>query len=134
MEDNSNCRIPTVAELMETETYKKDRRYFEGFRIGYACGRNDAIDELTDCSAYATGFENGYEAGVEDGYDEGYEDAVGEILGVDETDEDITAEKPTDEESLLEFLDSLSLADQRAALIHLSLKWAEKEGEKSDDR
>ena len=30
--------------------------------------------------------------------------------------------------TLLEFLNSLSEAEQRAALIHLSVKWAEKQG------
>lgn len=30
--------------------------------------------------------------------------------------------------TLLEFLDGLSEAEQRAALIHLSVKWAEKQG------
>ena len=33
-----------------------------------------------------------------------------------------------DEVTLLEFLNGLSEADQRAALIHLSVKWAEKQG------
>ena len=37
-------------------------------------------------------------------------------------------DKPDDEETLLDFLDSLSLSEQRAALIHLSVKWAEQEG------
>ncbi len=37
--------------------------------------------------------------------------------------------KPTDEITLLEFLDSLSLTEQRAALVHLSLKWATKQDE-----
>lgn len=36
-----------------------------------------------------------------------------------------TAEKPTDETTLLEFLDGLSSEEQRAALVHLSCKWAE---------
>ena len=36
-------------------------------------------------------------------------------------------DKPDDEESLLDFLDSLSLSEQRAALIHLSVKGAEQE-------
>ena len=42
---------------------------------------------------------------------------------------DFTAD---DEETLLSFLDSLSLSEQRAALIHLSMKWAELEGKKND--
>lgn len=33
-----------------------------------------------------------------------------------------------DEVTLLEFLNGLSEAEQRAALIHLSVKWAEKQG------
>lgn len=33
-----------------------------------------------------------------------------------------------DEVTLLEFLNGLSEAEQRAALIHLSVKWAEKNG------
>ncbi len=37
-------------------------------------------------------------------------------------------DKPTDEITLLEFLDSLTPAEQRAALIHLSVKWAELQG------
>ena len=43
-------------------------------------------------------------------------------------------DKPDDEETLLDFLDSLSLSEQRAALIHLSVKWAEAEGAKSYGR
>ena len=35
-----------------------------------------------------------------------------------------------DEVTLADFLDTLSEEQQRAALIHLSVKWAEKEGEK----
>ena len=34
-------------------------------------------------------------------------------------------EKPTDEITLLDFLDGLSAAEQRAALVHLSVKWAQ---------
>ena len=34
----------------------------------------------------------------------------------------------TDEVTLLEFLNGLSAEQQRAALIHLSVKWAEKQG------
>ena len=37
-------------------------------------------------------------------------------------------EKPTDEITLLDFLDGLSAAEQRAALIHLSVKWARLQG------
>lgn len=37
-------------------------------------------------------------------------------------------EKPTDEITLLDFLDGLSAAEQRAALIHLSVKWAQLQG------
>jgi len=43
-------------------------------------------------------------------------------------------DKPDDEETLLDFLDSLSLLEQRAALIHLSVKWAEQEGAKTNGR
>ncbi len=43
-------------------------------------------------------------------------------------------DKPDDEDTLLDFLDSLSLSEQRAALIHLSVKWAEAEGAKSYGR
>jgi AbrB family looped-hinge helix DNA binding protein len=39
--------------------------------------------------------------------------------------------KPDDEQTLLEFLDSLSLTEQRAALVHLSVKWAALEGKKA---
>lgn len=34
----------------------------------------------------------------------------------------------TDEVTLLDFLNGLSEAEQRATLIHLSVKWAEKQG------
>ena len=37
-------------------------------------------------------------------------------------------EKPTDETTLLDFMDDLSDAEQRAALIHLSVKWAQLQG------
>lgn len=37
-------------------------------------------------------------------------------------------EKPTDEITLLDFLDGLSATEQRAALIHLSVKWAQLQG------
>ncbi len=37
-------------------------------------------------------------------------------------------EKPTDEITLLDFLDGLSAAEQRAALIHLSVRWAQLQG------
>ena len=37
-------------------------------------------------------------------------------------------EKPTDEITLLDFLDGLSAAEQRAVLIHLSVKWAQLQG------
>ncbi|MCR4682220.1 MAG: AbrB/MazE/SpoVT family DNA-binding domain-containing protein [Clostridiales bacterium] len=43
-------------------------------------------------------------------------------------------DRPEDEVTLLEFLDSLSLTEQRAALIHLSVKWAELEGRKANGR
>lgn len=36
-------------------------------------------------------------------------------------------EKPYNEESLLDFLDGLSQTEQRAALVHLSIKWAGKD-------
>ncbi len=35
--------------------------------------------------------------------------------------------KPTDEITLLDFLDGLTDSEQRAALIHLSVKWAVKQ-------
>ena len=35
--------------------------------------------------------------------------------------------KPTDEITLLDFLDGLSTSEQRAALVHLSVKWATKQ-------
>ena len=37
-------------------------------------------------------------------------------------------DKPTDEITLLDFLDGLSLSEQRAALIHLSVKWVQLQG------
>ena len=39
-----------------------------------------------------------------------------------------TAGKESDGVTLLEFLDGLSADEQRAALIHLSVKWAEQKG------
>lgn len=42
--------------------------------------------------------------------------------------------KPTDEISLLEFLDGLSYPEQRAALIHLTVKWAEQERVKNNGK
>ena len=42
-------------------------------------------------------------------------------------------QKPRNEESLLEFLDGLSLTEQRAALIHLSAKWAAQERGRNHD-
>ena len=38
--------------------------------------------------------------------------------------------EPMDEVSLLEFLNSLAREEQHAALIHLSVKWAENKAEK----
>lgn len=38
----------------------------------------------------------------------------------------------TDGMTLLKFLDGLSSTEQRAALIHLSVKWAEQQGGKND--
>lgn len=38
----------------------------------------------------------------------------------------------TDGITLMQFLDGLSADEQRAALIHLSVKWAEKQGGKND--
>lgn len=37
-------------------------------------------------------------------------------------------DKPTDEITLLDFLDGLEPTEQRAALIHLTLKWAQHQG------
>ena len=128
MEINRNDRIPTFSELIDA--YNKDPRFYDGFRIGYACGNNDAIDQFSDLDQCETDYEDGWE----DGYDEGYDDAVDDFFEDDESDEEITAEKPTDEESLLEFLDSLSLAEQRAALVHLSGKWAELGSEKRNEQ
>lgn len=39
-----------------------------------------------------------------------------------------------DEVTLLDFLNSLSAEQQRAALVHLSVMWAEKQGGASHDR
>lgn len=36
-----------------------------------------------------------------------------------------TMDKPTDETTLLEFIDGLSKSEQRAALVHLIVKWAD---------
>lgn len=38
--------------------------------------------------------------------------------------------KPTDSDTLLDFLDGLSAEEQRAALVHLSVAWAERQGVK----
>ena len=128
MESNRNDRITTFSELIDA--YNKDPRFYDGFRIGYACGSNDAIDQFGAAGQYETGYDEGWE----DGYDEGYDDGVDDFFEDDEFEEEITAEKPTDEESLLEFLDSLSLAEQRAALVHLSGKWAELGAEKNNEQ
>jgi bifunctional DNA-binding transcriptional regulator/antitoxin component of YhaV-PrlF toxin-antitoxin module len=42
-------------------------------------------------------------------------------------------EMPIDGVTLLEFLDSLSAQEQRAALIHLSVKWAQKKSGSEQD-
>ena len=47
-------------------------------------------------------------------------------------DEKEAVDKPDNEETLLEFLDSLSLDEQRAALIHLSVICAQAEKEKKE--
>ena len=41
--------------------------------------------------------------------------------------------KPKDSVTLLEFLDSLSAEEQRAALVHLSVAWAEKQEVKDSE-
>ncbi len=38
------------------------------------------------------------------------------------------ANKPTDETTLLEFIDELSTEEQRAALVHLMMKWTDLQG------
>ncbi len=43
-------------------------------------------------------------------------------------------EKVPDGITLLQFLDSLSKSEQRAALIHLSVKWAEQQDSENDGR
>ena len=48
------------------------------------------------------------------------------------TDESEPVSKPTDEVTLLDFLDGLSAEEQRAALVHLSVKWASLEGRKKN--
>ena len=40
---------------------------------------------------------------------------------------EIETEKPADTFTLLEFLDGLSGSEQRAALIHLSVRWAQEQ-------
>ena len=47
-------------------------------------------------------------------------------------DESEPVSKPTDEVTLLDFLDGLSAEEQRAALVHLSVKWATLEGRKKN--
>ena len=111
-----------------TEPIRKNRDFLAGYRVGYSCGRIDAHDEIYELDGYDVGYENGFE----DGYDEGYDDAIEEILCEGLFEEEI--EKPTDEESLLEFLDSLTLSEQRAALVHLSAKWAELGAETNNEQ
>ena len=41
---------------------------------------------------------------------------------------EIPTDTGTDEVTLLDFLNGLSEAEQRAALVHLSVKWTEKQG------
>ncbi len=43
-------------------------------------------------------------------------------------------EKVSEGITLLQFLDSLSKSEQRAALIHLSVKWAEQQDSENDGR
>lgn len=42
-------------------------------------------------------------------------------------------DKPTDETTLMDFLDSLTQSEQRAALVHLSVKWAASQGGDKND-
>ena len=44
----------------------------------------------------------------------------------------VEAASPADTVTLLEFLDGLSPQEQRAALLHLSVKWAERQGGGAD--
>ena len=69
--------------------------------------------------------------------------AYNDVLSFTETDErtvvvklekicdncrDIAPDSKDDTVTLKDFLDTLSIEEQRAALIHLSVKWAEKQG------
>ena len=39
-----------------------------------------------------------------------------------------TVDKPTDETTLLDFIDGLSAEEQRAAFVHLTMKWTDLQG------
>lgn len=51
------------------------------------------------------------------------------IYGIDDECEEEFYSDEDSEESLLGFIDSLSEEEQRTALIHLSVKWAERQGD-----
>lgn len=127
MEGNRKTGTTSFDDLMKDERYRKayesDKRFFEGFRRGYSCGWQDAIAELIDTA------EANFDDGYDEGYNAGYIDGSGDLF----VDDDIETEKPTDEESLLDFLDTLSLTEQRAALVHLSVKWAEMEANRNNE-
>lgn len=104
----------------------------------------DFDDELED--SYDEGFTEGAYEGFEDGYEQGYHDAMhGEkydpsyarfdedhrgsnychcCIGTDEIIE-YHEQKSMTETTLRDFLDSLSAAEKRAALVYLSVKYAE---------
>ena len=143
MENNGNDRIPTLEDLMKNEAfkkvYKRNETFFEGFRIGYRFGRNDAAAEFKESDAYQKGFkdgqEDGYDEGWGDGYDVGMDAAVTSFLeGEEYFCEAIDAEKPSNEESLLDFLDGLSLAEQRAAIVHLATKWQTRDQDENNEQ
>lgn len=46
---------------------------------------------------------------------------------------EVKSEQPESTVTLLELLDGLSASEQRAALIHLSVKWAQKQGGGQND-
>ena len=128
MEGNRKTGFSCFDDLMKDERYRKayesDKRFFEGFRTGCAWGRRDALAEIEELE------EDCFEEGWACGYGEGFSAGCSGLF----TDGDARTDKPTDEESLLEFLDTLSLAEQRAALVHLSVKWAETEEKKKNER
>lgn len=127
MEGNGKTGFTCFDDLMKDERYRKayesDKRFYEGFRTGCAWGRREALAEIEETE------EECFKEGWANGYGEGFAAGSSGLF----TGGDTRMDKPTDEESLLEFLDTLSLSEQRAALVHLSVRWAEMEANRKNE-